>query len=63
MINSLGLKLLVGNSAITVQYLDLHFRFFECKFKVFHIYNLNPKGRATSIFKRNTKRKAYKRSV
>ena len=46
MINSLGLKLLVGNSAIAEVnelknvYITV-FRFFECKFKIFHIYNLN----------------------
>ena len=45
------IKLLVGNSAIievdelkiTLQYLDLYLRFFECKFKHFHIYNFKSK--------------------
>ena len=46
MINSFGWKLLVGNSAIAEVnelknvYITV-FRFFECKFKIFHVYNLN----------------------
>ena len=34
---------LTSQKILTLKYLDLRFRFFECKFKIFHIYNLKYK--------------------
>ena len=43
---------LTSRKIFTLKYLDLRFKFFECKFKKFHIYNLKYKRQNQINFKK-----------